>query len=92
MENNTKIYKVLTVLFIALKLDGVISWSWVLVISPILIQGGITLFCKLLWCINWVYHSLHIKYLKYLCNKIDFTVLNTTLEELQRDIKKGDYI
>lgn len=71
MENKITIFEILTVLFIALKLDGVISWSWVLVISPILIQGGITLFCKLLWCINWLYYTLHMKYLKYLCDKYE---------------------
>ena len=45
MENNTQIVKagpglatLLVVLFIALKLCGVIAWSWVWILSPIWIS------------------------------------------------------
>ena len=34
---------VLTIVFIVLKLVGVIEWSWMWVLSPIWISGGLTL-------------------------------------------------
>lgn len=37
------IFTALTVLFVALKLCGVIAWSWLLVFSPALIGLAITL-------------------------------------------------
>jgi hypothetical protein len=45
-ENNTSsggigFVGILTILFIALKLTGYISWSWLLVLSPLLISAGI---------------------------------------------------
>lgn len=33
----------LTIVFIALKLTGVIAWSWWWVLSPILISAGLTI-------------------------------------------------
>lgn len=41
------IVEVLTLIFIVLKLVGVITWSWWLVFSPILIVAGI-------WLAIWV--------------------------------------
>lgn len=40
---------VLTVLFVVLKLVGVISWSWWLVLSPLLISFGIYLVFFFVW-------------------------------------------
>ena len=71
MENKGIIYKVLTVLFIAFKLDGIISWPWVWIISPMLIYGVIILICYLIYIVNWVYHGLRLRYLKYLCAKYE---------------------
>lgn len=52
------IYKVLTVLFIALKLEGIVTWSWIWVVSPILIQGGILLISYLFLFVVWVFNEL----------------------------------
>ena len=46
MDNKTKqgglgIVSVLTIIFIVLKLLGVIQWSWIWVLSPIWISAGI---------------------------------------------------
>lgn len=52
------IYKVLTVLFVALKLEGIVTWSWLWVVSPIFIQGGILLICYLFLFVVWVFNEL----------------------------------
>ena len=36
---------ILTIVFIVLKLTGVISWSWIWVLSPVWITAGIVLIC-----------------------------------------------
>ena len=41
----------LTVLFIALKLVGVISWSWWWVLSPIWISLVLGVLAIILWCV-----------------------------------------
>jgi predicted tellurium resistance membrane protein TerC len=48
----------LTILFIALKLTGVITWSWVWVLSPLWISFliGVTIFLIVLGIIVWVEH------------------------------------
>lgn len=52
------IYKVLTVLFIALKLEGIISWSWLWVISPMLVQAGILIISYTILGIAWILQQL----------------------------------
>ena len=42
------IYSILTIVFIILKLTGVIAWSWLAVISPFLIGIVINLICLFL--------------------------------------------
>ena len=44
----------LTILFICLKLVNVITWSWLLVLSPILIIVGLTLLIILIEFITYI--------------------------------------
>ena len=43
---------VLTIVFIVLKVVGVIDWSWVWVLSPIWISTAVALIILLVWYIN----------------------------------------
>ena len=40
---------VLTVIFIVLKLIGVINWSWIWVLSPLLIDLAVTIIFVIIW-------------------------------------------
>ena len=48
---------VLTVIFVVLKLVGVIAWSWWWVLSPILIDLGLTLIVAIIYAIYLVHDS-----------------------------------
>jgi fatty acid desaturase len=48
---------VLTLIFIVLKLVGVINWSWWWVLSPILIDLGLALILLIGWIIFEVVHN-----------------------------------
>ena len=60
MKDNNTVYKsgggigfagVLTIVFVVLKLVGVINWSWVWVLSPIWISIGIALILFIIFII-----------------------------------------
>ena len=38
MEGGMWIFDVLTIVFVVLKLTGVITWSWLAVLSPVIIE------------------------------------------------------
>lgn len=44
----------LTILFIALKLTGVITWSWVWILSPLWISAGLLVFVLLIGFVLWL--------------------------------------
>lgn len=48
------VFKILVILFVALKLDGIIDWSWLWVISPILIQAGILTISYAILGVVWI--------------------------------------
>lgn len=56
MENNSGdgigVFSVLTIVFIVLKLTGVIDWSWVWVLSPAWISTTVVLIILLVVSIN----------------------------------------
>lgn len=52
------VYRTLVILFVALKLDGIIDWSWLWVISPILIQAGILTISYAILGIVWILQQL----------------------------------
>ena len=52
------VYRTLVILFVALKLEGIIDWSWLWVISPILIQAGILTVSYIIWGIIWILQQL----------------------------------
>ena len=51
----------LTILFIALKLTHVISWSWWLVFSPLIIHFGIVVIFLIILAIIWLIASAFSK-------------------------------
>lgn len=51
VNGGTSFIGLLTIVFIVLKLTGVISWSWWLVLLPTLIPTGIVLLLAILWLI-----------------------------------------
>lgn len=52
------VYRTLVILFAALKLEGIIDWSWLWVISPILIQAGILTISYIILGIVWILQQL----------------------------------
>jgi hypothetical protein len=48
------IFRILIIIFIILKLIGIITWSWWWVLSPILLPLGFTfiMFCIFVWALN----------------------------------------
>lgn len=52
------VYRTLVILFVALKLEGIIDWSWLWVISPILIQAGILTVSYIILGIIWILQQL----------------------------------
>lgn len=51
VSGGTSFLGLLTIAFVVLKLTGVISWSWWLVLLPTLIPTGIVLLLAILWLI-----------------------------------------
>lgn len=54
MESNNSggglgVSSVLTIVFVVLKLTGVINWNWILVLSPLLIDFGVTIIVIIIW-------------------------------------------
>jgi len=43
---------VLTIVFVVLKLTGVINWNWILVLSPFLIDLGIAIIIIVVWLLS----------------------------------------
>lgn len=52
------VYRTLVILFVALKLEGIVDWSWLWVISPILIQAGILTISYIILGIVWILQQL----------------------------------
>ena len=46
----------LTILFIALKLSGVINWAWYLVLLPEIIAASIYLLVLIIWVILYIHY------------------------------------
>lgn len=57
----TSLSTLLTVLFVALKLTGVISWSWWWVVSPIWISWGLLVVVFIVLFIAAVVYKLYTK-------------------------------
>lgn len=53
--------EILTVVFIVLKLLGVITWSWWLVLLPEIIAGAIYLIIFIIWLVSYVKLNRSIK-------------------------------
>lgn len=53
--------EILTIVFIVLKLLGVITWSWWLVLLPEIIAGVIYLIFFLIWLVSYVKINRKIK-------------------------------
>lgn len=53
-DKGMKLDMVLLVIFIVLKLTGVIDWSWLWVLSPLWISIGLTIIIGLLYIIGLV--------------------------------------
>lgn len=51
---NITFVSLLQILFIALKLCGVIDWKWVFVLMPLIVEGGITLILLLIALIIFI--------------------------------------
>lgn len=54
VSGGTSFLGLLTIVFIVLKLTGVISWSWWLVLLPTLIPTGIVVLFVILWLVLYL--------------------------------------
>lgn len=52
------LFRTLTIIFVALKLECIIDWSWLWIISPMLFQAGILAIGCIILGIVWILQQL----------------------------------
>ena len=52
------LFRILTIIFVVLKLEGTIDWTWWWIISPMLLQAGILAIGCIILGIVWILKQL----------------------------------
>ena len=52
------LFRTLTIIFVALKLECIIDWSWLWIISPMLFQAGLIIIGYTILGIVWILQQL----------------------------------